>query len=112
MRWLFCWANNAGAVTFGLGNPILSIYSFTVFTPANPSDKYASYSTNFNRTYPDATKLIINITVSNNNDSSEMYVATVRKIQTTQFTWGVLRLDTTTGWSSSISHHVTVTQIP
>ena len=99
------------AVTFGIGSPILSIYSFTVDIPPS-NDRYAAYMRGLYRTYPDASKLIINITVSNATLSSEMYVATVQQITTTQFQFGVLRLDSATGWNHNISCHVTVTQIP
>ena len=103
-------ATFGGAVTFGSGNPILSIYSFIVFLGTNASST-GSYTATYGRSYPDNTKLIFKITISNNNNGVATFVSTVKQITTTQIGFNVIRIDGVTGWTGNPSAHITVTQI-
>ena len=102
----------SGTSKFGTpGNNIRSIRSFRA-TLGSGGSGVNNYLINYGVTYSDASKLIINVTTSNEADNGDTTACCVRTIGTSSFRLNVYRVDGLgSGWGNNIIAMVTITEI-
>jgi len=99
-----------------LGNSIQSIRAITWPVGASPTYNYKNIMADFGVTYPDASKLIINITInfaySNPTAYPDCYYPMILAVTTTQVQFRVFRTDTNAGWGATPTAYITIYQMP
>jgi hypothetical protein len=93
-----------------LGQTFYSSRSF-VFACTSSSTNNPNFTATFGVTYPDASKLVVNITINNNGNYPDCFIACIRSVSTTSVTFNLLRVDVNGGWGATPLAYITVTQV-
>jgi hypothetical protein len=100
--------------TSKLGSVGSNIRSFRAFraTLGSGGSGTNNFLVNYGTTYSDASKLIINVTISNQADNGDTVTANVRTISTDSCRINVYRVDSLgSGWGNNIIAMITITEL-
>jgi hypothetical protein len=101
-----------GDTTLGsLGSQFKSVHAF-LYTTGSSGSNNQFVSIPFGRTYPDASKLLVNVTINNAGGYSDIFVASLQSVSTTAAGVRVYRVDSNGGWGANNVASVIVFQKP